>query len=320
MPPTPDPAQWRHGCDWRREICPAGVLTVRARLEALVERHRWLRLAARALRGQQLIVLDYPVVPRPRYGHGAPPHPELYALLDARRDRYRETLEQFATLTDSLRAIPRTGPESGPEPLWINRSLPGLDGVTIYGLLALHRPARFIEIGSGNSTRFAARAVRDHALPTRLTAIDPHPWLPGIEQVAGEIVRAPLETCDLGRFEALEAGDILFVDGSHRTLMNSDVTVAFLEIIPRLRPGVIVGVHDIFLPHDYPASWGEQYYSEQYLLAAYLLGRGASLDILLPAYFVSHEPALAAILAPLWQSPGMQGVERHGVGFWWRTA
>jgi hypothetical protein len=140
-----------------------------------------------------------------------------------------------------------------------------------------------------------------------------------VDGLCDRIVRQPLEDADLSVFEELEPGDMLFVDGSHRALQNSDATVVFLEILPELEPDIWVGFHDIFLPDDYPDDLADDYYSEQYLLAAYLLAGGGKLDVLLPATFVTREPELAAVLDPLWRDPAMEGVETHGVSFWIRT-
>src|SRR5208337_4619006 len=126
----------------------------------------------------------------------------------------------------------------------------------------------------------------------------------------------PVETISLDIFDRLEPGDILYVDNSHRVLMNSDATVIFLDVIPRLKPGVLVEIHDVTLPYDYPTMWIDRYYSEQYLLAAYLLARGRRLDILLPNRFISSDDELRAILMPLWQKAEMQNVETHGSSFW----
>ena len=109
---------------------------------------------------------------------------------------------------------------------------------------------------------------------------------------------------------------MLFVDNSHRVFMNSDVTAIFLDAFPRLRRGVLVGIHDITLPYDYPAAWSHRYYSEQYLLAAYLLARGDRFEIALPGTFVSDDPEMREILSPLWTKDVMKSVERHGSTFW----
>jgi hypothetical protein len=141
----------------------------------------------------------------------------------------------------------------------------------LYSLLAQHNPRHYVEVGSGNSTKFARRAIRDHGLQTRITSIDPFPRAE-IDSICDRVIREPVEHVALDTFDMLQPGDILFIDSSHRTFMNSDVTALSLDVLPRLPAGVIVEVHDITLPGDYPPQWTGRYYSEQYLLAAYLLG------------------------------------------------
>jgi hypothetical protein len=120
-----------------------------------------------------------------------------------------------------------------------------------------------------HSTKFARRAIRDHGLPTRIVSIDPDPR-DEIDALCDTAIRESLEQIDLNVVDELERGDIVFIDGSHHCFMNSDVTVFFLDILPRLKPGTLVQFHDLMLPYDYPLEWIERYYSEQYLLAAYL--------------------------------------------------
>jgi hypothetical protein len=114
----------------------------------------------------------------------------------------------------------------------------------------------------------------------------------------------------------LETGGVLFVDGSHRCFANSDVTVIFLEVLPRLRNGVFVEFHDVSLPHDYPQEYTERYYSEQYLLAVYILAESNKFNIVLPNSFISEDAELNNVLNPLWDEPKMHEVERHGDSFW----
>ena len=218
------------------------------------------------------IELDYPVRPRSRYGWGAPPHPQLQALLVSGTDHYRTVLEGFLAHAGELASVTVDAPESAGDPQWGNDYLPGLDAVALYAFVADLAPALYLEVGSGNSTKFAARAIRDHALPTRVVSIDPFPRAE-IDALCDEVIRQPAEDVDLAVYDALAAGDILFIDNSHRVLQNSDATVMLTEVVPALAPGVLVGIHDIFLPEDYPPQWADRWYSEQYLLAAWLLGR-----------------------------------------------
>jgi hypothetical protein len=121
-------------------------------------------------------------------------------------------------------------------------------------------------------------------------------------------------------FESLGSGDVLFLDGSHRVFTGSDATVFFCDLLPALAPGVLVGVHDVYLPDDYPEDIAERHYSEQYLLAALLLGEPSWLRLELAADYASKRPELARILDPLWSRPELAGVQTHGVAFWFETA
>ena len=270
----------------------------------------------RLFKGYFPIFLDYAPRPTPRWGYGKPPHPQIYELLARQRDRYYELLAGFLDYTAYLLAIPLRQPAGSEQPSWIHNWLEGLDTIALYGFVASRRPARYLEIGSGFSTKLVRRAIRDHSLPTRLTSIDPHPRSE-IDALCDEIVRQPLETTDLSRFDQLEAGDILFFDGSHRAFMNSDVTVFFLEVLPRLQPGVLVHIHDIELPYDYMPERAHWYYSEQYMLGASLLAGHRNYRVVLPNAFVSHEQELVALVNPLWQQ--LPGVAFRGTSFWIET-
>jgi len=278
--------------------------------------HPWRRLRAQKSEGRSLD-LDYPVRPRPRYGYGAPAHPGLWERIDAGRSAYAARLEAIAALAPFLTTIPASTADPA-LPRWENPFFPPLDGITLYGLLALRKPRLYVEIGSGDSTRFARQAVRDFGLPTRIVSIDPEPRAE-IDALCDEVVRTPLEDADLGLFADLQAGDVVFHDGSHRVFQNSDTAVTFLEVLPALAPGVALGVHDIYLPWDYPPEWGGRYYSEQYLLAAYLLADCPWLTVLLPNHFLTHDEELVGKLAGIGRSPGLAGQPLHGEAFWLET-
>jgi hypothetical protein len=251
------------------------------------------------------IPLDYPLYSAPRYGWGKQPHAKLYEIISRNRTVYQQNLQQFLHYQAYYTAIQKSSLDAV-QPTWINGSLPGLDAVALYGFIAATQPKKYLEVGAGHSTKFARRAIRDHNLSTTLIAIDPYP-MPGIEALCDHFIQSPLEQMELTHFETLEAGDILFIDSTHCVFMNSDVTVIFLDILPRLKPGVLVEFHDITLPVDYPAQWVKKYYSEQYLLAAYLLAEGQKFDIILPNAFITLEPDLNRMIQPLWQHPDLNG-------------
>jgi len=236
----------------------------------------------------------------PRYGWGRPPHELLQHLLNSHRHQYNNIIIGFLDYIDYYLEIPKYPCSENPDmPAWINGMLPGLDTVTLYGFIAKMKPKRYLEVGVGNSTRVVRHAALKHGSKTRITGIDPYP-MAGIERVCDQLIQQPLENIDLGIFDELESGDILFIDNSHRIFMNSDATVVFLDIIPRLRPGVIVQFHDITLPVDYPPHCASRFYSEQYILAAYLLAGGSKLKVLLPNAFISLDSELSMLLDPLW--------------------
>ena len=268
------------------------------------------------MRGRSAIIIpDVPTLVS-RYGHGKPSHPQLSDSIKRGRDRYRAILEGFLAYEDLYAAIPRqhSGAKESFEPNWDNDWLPGLDSSCLYGIIASRLPARYIEIGSGISTRFARRAVDDHQLATTITSIDPEPRA-SIDSICDQVHRVPVQQVDLELFDTLEAGDILFVDSSHRVFTNSDVTVIFMDILPRLKAGVIVHFHDIWLPDDYQPAWSDRYYSEQYMLAM-LLMFSDQFEIMLPNHFITHDQELSSVLAPLWERPEMQGVRTDGASFW----
>jgi hypothetical protein len=168
-----------------------------------------------------------------------------------------------------------------------------LDAGALVTFIAWKTPAHYLEIGSGQSTRFARYAINILKLGTKITSIDPVPRH-NIDQICDRIIRSPLESCDLAIFEDLEAGDILFVDGSHQAFSKSDVTVFFFEIMPRLKSGVIVHLHDIFIPYDYPAVWNHRLYNEQYILAAMLMCEKPPFRVVAPIAFIGQDEALSA--------------------------
>ena len=232
---------------------------------------RLIRRLARQASPEHVLVVDYPVDAKPRWDKDRP-HGVLYEILDGNRSTYVNHLESFLPFLDFFREIP-AAPSSdagSAVPIWNNGWLHALDAVALYSFLAINKPAHYMEVGSGNSTRFARRAITDHNLDTKVISIDPEPRRE-IDNICDEVVRSRAECVDPGIFDRLGAGDILFIDSSHRVLMNSDVTAMFIDIIPRLRSGVLVEVHDVMLPFDYPEKWAGRHFSEQYLLAAYLL-------------------------------------------------
>jgi predicted O-methyltransferase YrrM len=260
-------------------------------LVAFFKRNTNLRLKALYLlkiaqsKPNDLVILDYPVNPDPRYGYSLPKHAKLNEIVNG--INIIKAIECFEKESEAIKDIPDITNDPI-QPCWNNRYFSGLDAIALYSFLNLFKPKAYIEIGSGYSTRFAKKSILDHKLSTKITSIDPMPRAE-VEQLCDCIIRSPLEKVKTDIFKDAEPGDIVFMDGSHRVFQNSDTTVFFLEILPVLKPGVIVHIHDIFLPYDYPLEWKERYYSEQYLLATLLLNRKNGYEVLSPNYLISKD-------------------------------
>lgn len=199
----------------------------------------------------------------------------------------------------------------------------GLDAAMYYALIRDLKPRRVIEIGSGFSTRVAARAIecnRADGSPAELVCVEPFPQ-PRLTEAKLPItlVRERVERLGLELFDGLQANDVLFIDSSHVATFGGDVCREFLEILPRLHRGVWIHVHDIFFPHDYPADWLielRQAWNEQYMLEAFL------------AFNTAFKPALALHwlwsdhrdeLRASWPASIVDAVGAQGPASFWMT-
>jgi predicted O-methyltransferase YrrM len=158
-----------------------------------------------------------------------------------------------------------------------NQSFESGDAEFLYQIIRKTKPARLYEIGSGHSTLIARAAVKKNCdeysnYACQHLCIEPYeaPWL---EDIGVEVIRRRVEEVDSGIFSDLGKNDMLFIDSSHVIRPQGDVVTEYLEILPILRSGVIVHVHDIFSPRDYPKEWivdSMLLWNEQYLLEAFL--------------------------------------------------
>jgi hypothetical protein len=260
---------------------------------------------------------DYQHRPQPRFGVTTPALPWLMSRLQEQSDHLAMSLDICVAFAADLARIPMIAPEESLEPRWVNPWMSGLDGAWLYSIVRNRAPALFVEIGSGNSTKFVRRGIDDGNLRTRIVSIDPYPRA-DIDRLCDTVHRKSLETADFALFEQLTAGDILFFDGSHRALQNSDVTVFFLEILPRLPRGVLIGIHDIFLPFDYPPEWASRIYNEQYMLAVYLLGR-QDITFEFAAYWMSQTERFKAPIKALFGFDLAEEIQRHGGCFFFSS-
>lgn len=189
-----------------------------------------------------------------------PPYGAVEALFAAALPAFRATLARVEDVADDLAAIGADDPAPGPR--WRQDWFPRLDAAVAYAMVRAAAPARIVEVGSGHSTRFMARAVADGGLATAITAIDPAPRA-AIDGLPIAVHRMALHDADPAVFGALEAGDILFIDSSHILMPGSDVDDLLNRVLPSLPVGVLVHIHDIALPDPYPADWTWRGYNEQ---------------------------------------------------------
>lgn len=244
--------------------------------------------------GLELIRLDFPPAADlpPRWGHGRPLHPELAALIDANREEQLAWLRAcLCTAVDCCGWPAAENPADPALPWRDNEFLRPADQVVLHGLLHHVRPELYLEVGSGMSTRVAWQARRAGTFPMEIVSVDPEPRL-AVSDLCDRVHRRPLEEIADEFLRLVTPRTVVFFDGSHRSFPGSDVTVFFLEILPRLPAGTLVHIHDIHLPADYPTDLGPRFWSEQYLLAGYLLGGARRLKIILPcAHLATTEPA-----------------------------
>lgn len=182
---------------------------------------------------------------------------------------YRAEYESFSTRT-------------GKEPWQFKMDNPGfgpIDAEVLYCIIRRFQPRKILEIGCGHSTYLSAEAVLKNCdlngVVAELTAVDPLPGrtvkfgFPGLSR----LIAMTIDRVDPAEYESLEENDILFIDSSHVLKIGSDVQYEYLEILPRLKKGVLVHIHDIFFPCEYPEIWVRgmrRFWNEQYLVQAFL--------------------------------------------------
>jgi predicted O-methyltransferase YrrM len=171
----------------------------------------------------------------------------------------------------------------------INNFFKSPDAEILYLMIRTLTPRRIVEVGSGNSTRIIRQAIADGGLLVEHVAIDPAPR----SDIAGLVDRMLFSRFEHADAEPIIAqlgpSDILFIDSSHEVNVGNDVARLFCVTLPALVDGVVVHVHDVFLPFDYPEpfykrcpSWGEQYLLQLFL-------QGAGHEILWPGYYIQKQ-------------------------------
>jgi predicted O-methyltransferase YrrM len=222
--------------------------------------------------------------------------PGIEVREDAQLALLRELRASYGGAWDAL-------PEQADDPSRFqlrNMTFESVDAEIAYGLFRSVGPKRVVEIGSGWSTLLALEALERNTAegrPGSITACEPYPS--GALKLAAEsgridLIVEPVQGVPLDVFLALGAGDVLFIDSSHVCRIGSDVQYEFLDVLPRLAPGVLVHVHDIFLPYEYPRSWVEaekRFWNEQYVLQAFLAFNGAYEVVWMSGWMSAYHPS-----------------------------
>jgi predicted O-methyltransferase YrrM len=175
-----------------------------------------------------------------------------------------------------------------------------LDSALYYALIRHFKPKTIIEVGAGNSTQIASLACMKNA-SGEILAIerDPKDFLKNGSLVAVSLIQKSVQEVPVDVFKQLEENDILFIDSSHVCKIGSDVNYLFLEVLPQLKKGVLIHIHDIFLPLSYPRSWVEEldlFWNEQYMLHAFLIGNRDFEVLISNNYMVTKHPKKIARL------------------------
>lgn len=206
-------------------------------------------------------------------------------------------------------------PASNPHEYYANNGIFGLTSASVLHCFIRHfKPATVMEIGSGQSSFVSARALemnRKSGHGSALVCVEPYPMDVLKQGFDGHtrLVEKKAEELGVGFFERLKPNDILFIDSSHVSKIGGDVNFIYLELLPKLNNGVIVHVHDIFFPKNYPEHLVVKkkfFANEQYLLHAFLINN-ADYEILWCTSYVNHKypGRINAVL------PAPKGMESH---------
>ena len=200
------------------------------------------------------------------------------SLINFNKNKQILFLNELNRFQNELKDIP-VNSENSTEFCWNNGMFAFQDASLYYAIIRTNAPKRIVEVGSGMSTLIAARAAAINKT-TQITAIEPYPveffnkYLKDGTLSNVSLIENKIQNVNPALFDELEDGDILFIDNSHVAKIGSDVLWVFFNVLPRLKPGVMVHIHDVFLPYEYPINYYKQHlwtFNEQYLLATFLM-------------------------------------------------
>lgn len=271
---------------------------------------RWRDMLTRTLAGQTegfFIPYRYAGTVIPPVG---PSYPVIEKTMAGCHPAFTEAIDRVENYRDDLMAI---GPDTPPAPRWDQDWFPALDAAIAYGMIRHYQPARIVEIGSGHSTRFLARAVTDGGMATRMTAVDPAPRAE-IEGLDVTFVRSTIQKAGEAPFSEIAAGDVVSMDSSHILMPGTDVDMILNRVFAALPPGVLLHIHDIFLPDGYPDDWTWRGYNEQNAVAPMITSGGY--DLLWSSHYAATRMAYPIAGSVVDRLPTVPGA--HPSSLWLR--
>lgn len=250
-------------------------------------------------------IKDHYYEPQFKFSEDFDPGKKRKLPLDFNIERQLESIKEL-TGADELLTLSKKDTGKAQQYYLANGSFEEGDADLYYLMIRNLKPKKIIEIGSGFSTLLALEAIRKNAAEghqTELICIEPYEfdWLNKIEEIT--LIRKKVEEIDPAFFNSLEEGDFLFVDSSHIIRPENDVLFEYFEVLPALKKGVIIHIHDIFSPRHYLKDWTHteyRFWNEQYLLESFLCYNNSfeilfSLNYLKNDYFADIVPVLKNI-------------------------
>jgi len=213
------------------------------------------------------------------------------AWQDVNVDDYTSLLESVLVHSAELANTPSDN-HSGEGFFWDNPMFPPLDAIAYYGIIRELRPNKILEVGSGYSTHLAVKAIERNGHGA-ISSIEPYPGshLVSISNRLSHLANCAVQDAPMSMFDTLEAGDILFIDTTHTLKAGSDVNHLLFEVMPRIKSGVYIHIHDFFVPYEYPKEWYDEIgiiWNEQYAIMAFLMNN-SKYKVILPNYLASVE-------------------------------
>ena len=215
--------------------------------------------------------------------------------IDFRSNEQKKLLKELGVRFSEECQWPLELNENSPEFYLKNPSFSYGCAASTHCMIRYYKPNAVVEIGSGMSSRVIARALRLNGWSknTQYIIVDPYPSdiIKNGSLGIPNLVKKRVEMLDPSFFEQLKENDILFIDSGHCVRIGGDVNYLFLNILPLLKPGVIVHIHDVNLPYEYPKTYAtnkifRQFWTEQYLLQSFLCFNSAFEVLLAMSYLM----------------------------------